>query len=154
MIILKDKMIGVGIALLALFMMVINNNDLLEYTLLRALNYAIAISILVLAFVGARKGVQNTRLRLSLYIITAISGITFFITESLYTITLFLFFLGLLTLFESIHPNGYLSIVKTLFPRFIPRKIQTTILMLLKIILIALSLFIMFLGIMTLSFSN
>jgi hypothetical protein len=79
----------------------------------------------------------NSRLRLPIYIITIISGVGFFIAPSIFVATFFVTFLGLLLIFESIHPTGSHSF----------SKIQITILILLKIFGIILGVFLMFIGI-------
>lgn len=88
----------------------------------------------------------NSRLRLPIYIITIIFSVGFFIAPSIFVPTFSVTFLGLLLIFESIHPRGYHLFYKFLTD-FLPSKIQTTILILLKIIGIILGLFLMFIGI-------
>ncbi|MEE3955896.1 hypothetical protein [Peribacillus frigoritolerans] len=88
----------------------------------------------------------NSRLRLPIYIITIILGVGFFIAPSIFVATFFVTFLGLLLIFESIHPTGYHLFYKFLTD-FLPSKIQITIWIFLKILGIILGIFLMFIGI-------
>jgi hypothetical protein len=89
--------------------------------------------------------VKNSRLRLPIYFITIISGVIFFIAPSMLVVMLFIFSLGLLTLFENIHPAGTWSGLKSLFPNLIPSKIQNVILIMIRIIFIMIGIYLMLL---------
>ena len=88
----------------------------------------------------------NSRLRLPIYIITVMSGVGFFVAPSTFVATFFVTFLGLLMIFESIHPTGYHLFYKFL-TGFLPNKIQITILIILKTLGIILGLYLIFIGI-------
>jgi len=88
----------------------------------------------------------NSRLRLPIYIITVMSGVGFFVAPSIFVPTFFVTFLGLLMIFESIHPTGYHLFYKFL-TGFLPSKIQIIILIFLKILGIILGLYLLFIGI-------
>lgn len=88
----------------------------------------------------------NSRLRFPIYMITVIFGVGFFIAPSIFLPTLFVTFLGLLLIFESIHPTGY-QLHNKLLTDFLPSKIQKIILICLKTLGIILGLFLMFIGI-------
>mgnify|MGYP001135508667 CR=1 FL=1 len=88
----------------------------------------------------------NSRLRLPIYIITIISGVGFFVAPSIFMPTFFVTFLGLLMIFESIHPTGYHLFYKFL-TGFLPNKIQITILIILKTLGVILGLYLIFIGI-------
>lgn len=91
--------------------------------------------------------VERSRIRVPLYIITIIFGITFFVLPNFLAVTSFVFLLGFLIVFESIHPNGYdVIFFKPLTPKFLPPHVQTTIFILIKIIFITTGLFFMFMG--------
>lgn len=88
----------------------------------------------------------NSRIRLPLYLITIILGIGFFMAPNIFVPTFFIIFLGAVLIFESIHPTGYHLFYKFI-TSFLPRKMQITIIMILKILGIILGLFLMFIGI-------
>ncbi|WP_078544849.1 hypothetical protein [Litchfieldia alkalitelluris] len=87
----------------------------------------------------------QSRLRLPLYIITIIFGVGFFIEPNIFMPTIFVIFLGLLIVFESIIPTGYPLVYKSL-TNFLPRSIQTPILVFVSTTVIFMGLFIMFIG--------
>ena len=88
----------------------------------------------------------NYRLRLPIYLITIIFGIGFFMAPNIFVSTFFIIFLGLILIFESIHPTGYHLFYKFL-TSYLPSKTQITIIIILKILGIILGLFLIFLGI-------
>jgi hypothetical protein len=91
--------------------------------------------------------IEHSHLRLPIYIFTVISGIGFYMAPNIFIPTVFVSFLGLLTLLETIHPTGYNLLFTALIPTFLSNKIQITILIVLKTLGIVLGIFLMFIGI-------
>ncbi|SFB20261.1 MULTISPECIES: hypothetical protein [unclassified Bacillus (in: firmicutes)] len=88
--------------------------------------------------------VERLRIRVPLYVITIISGITFFLFPSFLAVTSFVFLLGFLLVFESIHPNGYKVIFfQPLIPKAFSENLQIGLLILLRTIFIFGGLFFM-----------
>jgi hypothetical protein len=93
------------------------------------------------------KIIEHSHLRLPIYTFTVISGIGFYMAPDIFVPTVFVSFLGLLSLLESIHPTGFNLLFTSLIPTFLPNKIQITILIILKTFGIVLGFFLMFIGI-------
>lgn len=91
----------------------------------------------------------NSRLRLPIYIITIITGVVFFIAHNNFSASIFVTFLGLFVIFESIIPTGN-YVFKPLINYF-PSKIQIIVVLILKIVGIVLGLYLMFIGLSLLS---
>ncbi|WNF38386.1 hypothetical protein RJD24_08180 [Bacillaceae bacterium IKA-2] len=89
----------------------------------------------------------NSHLRLPLYIITIFTGVGFFIAPVIFSPTVFVTFLGLITIFESIIPTGYHQLYFKNLTSYFPIKIQRITFVILKISGIVLGLFLIFIGI-------
>ncbi|MCT8140322.1 hypothetical protein H1D32_23050 [Anaerobacillus sp. CMMVII] len=91
--------------------------------------------------------VEKSRLRVPLYLVTILLCVGFFVEPTLFAPTYFIFFLGLLTFFETVHPSGYtVTYFKPFTPKSLSNKGQTRLLIFFKFIFISLGLFLMFLG--------
>ncbi|PMC36028.1 hypothetical protein CJ195_17430 [Bacillus sp. UMB0899] len=93
-----------------------------------------------------QKILVRSKLRVPLYVLTVITGIAFFLDPNSFSPTYFVIFFGLLLIYESIHPNGYTVIVKEV-THFLPKTIQTIVMIITIGFLIVLGAFILGIGI-------
>jgi len=100
-----------------------------------------------LSLLSLEKLFVHSRLRLPLYILTIVTGVGFFIEPNIFLPMIFITLLGLLMVFETIHPNGYPTHLYNPIVQLLPKKLQFPISFLLRMIGILLGLFLMFLGI-------
>ncbi|KMJ55447.1 hypothetical protein AB685_27205 [Bacillus sp. LL01] len=83
----------------------------------------------------------KSRLRFPLYLLTVITGVGFFIAPELIEPTIFIAFLGLLLIMESIHPEAYRALFFEPITSFFPTKVQLPLIIMLTICVVMVGLF-------------
>ena len=87
----------------------------------------------------------QAKLRLPLYVLTLLTGTAFFLAPNSISPTYFVICLGLLVIFETIHPKGYIIIIEELTIS-LPKRIQRIVLYVILCILLLLGAFILWIG--------
>lgn len=87
----------------------------------------------------------KSRLRVPLYVLTLITGTAFFLVPNTISPTYFVMYLGLLVIFESIYPKGYMTIFKEL-TNFLPKSLQKPVIYVMICSLMLIGAFLLFIG--------
>ncbi|HZH59939.1 MAG TPA: hypothetical protein VEY70_10250 [Metabacillus sp.] len=87
----------------------------------------------------------KSRLRVPLYVLTLITGTVFFLIPNTISPTYFVICLGLLVIFESIYPKGYITIFQEL-TNFLTKGLQKLVIYVMICLLILMGAFILFIG--------